>query len=369
MERSPPVRHASQSSTSGHLVHLVAGCWADGGGLSELVAAIALAQAQLGHRVSLLFLGGQAEHPLVEDCRKAGVQVRIFRRSMPHVLYFSWELFRGLTAELRGAQHLYLYSCWTFPVWWGACCAQKLGVPYSVSPQGCLDPVRRAYGRIRKLLAWYCFDRRLLSHAVWLHATAQTEAGWMRDALGATCPPIREIPNGVDGALFDSVPAQPRTQTILYLGRLHPLKGIDLLLEAWEKIAPSPDWELVIAGPADGYTLPETPAVRRLPPCYGADKVRLLKSAAIFVLPTRSENFGIVVAEALWCRTPVICTKGAPWEVLGEYWTEISADALATALKTLMALTPEAREAQFKSRFDEAAEVYNWQTIARQLLP
>lgn len=359
----------STSNARSHLVHLVAGCWADGGGLSELVAATALAQAQLGHKVSLLFLGGQAEHPLVESCRKAGVRVRVFRRSWPRVIYFSREMLVGLDAELRGAAHLYLYSCWTFPVWWGAYRARVLGVPYSVAPQGCLDPVRRAYGKFRKLLAWHCFDRALLCRATWLHATATSEAGWMRDALGAACPPIRVIPNGVDGACFDAVPAQPRTQTVLYLGRLHPLKGLDLLLEAWEKIAPSSDWQLLIAGPEDGYELPPSANVCRLPPCYGADKVRLLKSASIFILPTRSENFGIVVAEALWCRTPVICTKGAPWEVLGEYWTEISAEGIATALKALMALTPEEREAQFKPIFDRAAMDYNWQTIATALLP
>lgn len=360
---------ATPDTSSAQLVHLVAGCWADGGGLSELVAATALAQAQLGHRVTLLFLGGQAEHPLVEACREAGVRVRIFQRSIPQVIYFSREMWRDLDDELRGAAHLYLYSCWTFPVWWGAYRARVLGVPYSVAPQGCLDPVRRAYGKGRKLLAWYCFDRALLQRAAWLHATAESEAAWMREALGDACPPIRVIPNGVDGANFDAVPPQTRTKSVLYLGRLHPLKGLDLLLEAWQQVAPSPEWELIIAGPEDGYAVPELPGVRRLPPCYGADKVRLLKSAALFVLPTRSENFGIVVAEALWCRTPVICTKGAPWSVLGEYWTDISADALARALRVLMGLTPEAREAAFKPLFDSAPRIYSWREIARRLLP
>lgn len=359
----------SATPTTRTLVHLVAGCWANGGGLSELVAATALAQAQLGECVTLLFLDGQAEHPLVEACRQAGVRVRIFHRSAPHIIYFSGEMLRELKDELRHATHLYLYSCWTFPVWWGAHCARSLGVSYSVAPQGCLDPVRRAYGKLRKLLAWYCFDRALLRQATWLHTTAQREAEWMQDALGRQCPPVRIIPNGVDATCFDAVPPQKRSQTVLYLGRLHPLKGLDLLLEAWQKLAPSADWELLIAGPDDGYALPEVPNVRRLPPCYGADKVKLLKSASIFILPTRSENFGIVVAEALWCRTPVICTKGAPWEILGDYWTEISAEALATALHKLMSLTPAEREARFAPLFNTAASTYNWRTIAQSLLP
>lgn len=358
------------TKTAETLVHLVAGCWADGGGLSELVAATALAQAELGHRVVLLFLGGQQEHPLVAACRKAGVSVTVFPRTQPHVIYFSKQLFQTLDDYLIGAKHLYLYSCWTFPIWWGAYRARRLGVPYSVAPQGCLDPVRRAYGKGRKWLAWSCFDRHLLAHAAWLHATAEMEASWMKAALGAACPPIRIVPNGVDGALFDAVPPQPRTKTVLYLGRLHPLKGLDLLLEAWQKVcATFADWELVIAGPDDGVALPALPNVRRLPPCYGEDKVRLMRTASVMVLPTRTENFGIVVAEALWCRTPVICTKGAPWSSLGDMWVEISADAIATALRTLLSATTEMREARFQHLFDAAPTSYHWHAIARKLLP
>lgn len=359
----------TESDRSSPLVHLVAGCWANGGGLSEVVVSLALAHARLGRHVTLLFLDGAPGHPLVETCRKAGVTVKIFRRSAPHRLFFSWEMARTLDKFLHGAAHLYIHSSWTFPVWWGAFRARRLGVPYSVAPHGCLDPVRRAYGKVRKLLAWHCFDRYLLQRAAWLHATASTEATWMREALGKTCPPIRIVPNGVDETAFDAVSEQPHTKTVLYLGRLHPLKGLDLLLEAWQKIAPPSDWELLIVGPNEGVSLPQSPNVRILPPRYGADKVRLLKQASIFVLPTRSENFGIAVAEALWCRTPVICTKGAPWEILGEYWVDISAEALAEALKKLIGSPPEKREAQFKGLFDRAKTAYNWRTIAEELLP
>ena len=364
------MQKASQkrSSTAGRLVHLVAGCWANGGGLSELVAATALAQAQLGKAVTLLFLDGAAEHPLVAACRAAGVHVRIFKRSRPHVLYFSWEMMGQLDAFLADAAHLYLYSCWTFPIWWGAFRARRLGLSYSVAPQGCLDPVRRAYGKVRKRLAWWCFDRFLLTHAAWLHATAENEAGWMRAALKTRCPPIRVVPNGVECSVFDAVPAQQRAKMVLYLGRLHPLKGLDLLLDAWQRARIPEGWELVIAGPQEGVSLPTLPYVRYLPPQYGKDKVRLLKQASLFILPTRTENFGIVVAEALWCRTPVICTQGAPWEVLGRYWVEISAEAIANAMEHLINLSPEAREKDFRALFDAAPKTYNWLAIADKLL-
>ena len=350
-----------------HLLHLVAGCWADGGGLSELVAATVLAQARAGFRVTLAFLGGQPEHPLVRDCRRAGATVWVFPRSKPHCLYFSRAMLRVLPRLVRRATTVRIYSLWTFPVWWAATLARLYAVPYAIAPQGCLDPVRRAYGRLRKTLAWLCFDRWALAGAAWLHATSRAEAGWMRDALGRRCPPIRVIPNGVDGDLLDAVPDRPRTQTFLFLGRLHPLKGLDLLAEAWRLADLGPAWRLVVAGPADGAEPPYAPGIEVLGPLYGEAKARALKSAACLVLPTRSENFGIVVAEALWCRTPVICTKGAPWPELGEYWVDVSAEALADALRRFAALTPAAREARFAPLFAAARERFAWPALARAL--
>lgn len=350
-----------------HLLHLVAGCWADGGGLSELVAATVLAQARAGFRVTLAFLGGQPEHPLVRDCRRAGATVWVFPRSKPHCLYFSRAMLRVLPRLVRRATTVRIYSLWTFPVWWAATLARLYAVPYAIAPQGCLDPVRRAYGRLRKTLAWLCFDRWALAGAAWLHATSRAEAGWMRDALGRRCPPIRVIPNGVDGDLLDAVPDRPRTQTFLFLGRLHPLKGLDLLAEAWRLADLGPAWRLVVAGPADGAEPPYAPGIEVLGPLYGEAKARALKSAACLVLPTRSENFGIVVAEALWCRTPVICTKGAPWPELGEYWVDVTAEALADALRRFAALTPAAREARFAPLFAAARERFAWPALARAL--
>lgn len=350
-----------------HLLHLVAGCWADGGGLSELVAATVLAQARAGFRVTLAFLGGQPEHPLVRDCRRAGATVWVFPRSKPHCLYFSRAMLRVLPRLVRRATTVRIYSLWTFPVWWAATLARLYAVPYAIAPQGCLDPVRRAYGRLRKTLAWLCFDRWALAGAAWLHATSRAEAGWMRDALGRRCPPIRVIPNGVDGDLLDAVPDRPRTQTFLFLGRLHPLKGLDLLAEAWRLADLGPAWRLVVAGPADGAEPPYAPGIEVLGPLYGEAKARALKSAACLVLPTRSENFGIVVAEALWCRTPVICTKGAPWPELGEYWVDVSAEAIADALRRFAAMSPADREARFAPLFAAARERFAWPALARAL--
>lgn len=349
------------------VLHVAAGCWAEGGGLSEAVAWLAYEQARLGLRVTLVFLDCLPEHPMVARCREAGVQVRTFRCRPRNPLFLSFGLLMALPRLVREAERVCIHGCWTFPVWWAARCARKARVPYVVIPHGSLDPVRRAHGRLRKALAWRLFDRRTLRGADLLHATSEREAQWLREALGAACPPIRVVPLGVDGATLDGVPPQPRTNVFLFLGRLHPLKGLDLLAEAWDKAGLWPAWELHVVGPKDGATLPTLPGLRVLPPCHGADKARALRSATCLVLPTRSENFGLVVAEALWCRTPVICTQGAPWPELGDFWVETSTEALADALRRMAALTPKAREARFAPLFDAARKRFSWRTCAAAL--
>ncbi len=348
-------------------LHVCAGCWASGGGLSEVVAHLLLAQAQLGLHVGLVYLDDHPPHPLLKRCRALGVALFPLRRRLRDPFFFSWAMLRQLPTLVLQSKHLIIHGAWTFPVYWAARCARKAQIPYTLIPHGALNPLMRRHGRLRKQLLWTLCDGRTYRHAERIHAASDWEAQWIRDALRPhTCPPLIETPLGVDGDCLDAVPAQPRTKTFLYLGRNHPLKGIDLLLRAWEKAALGDEWQLHLAG-ADTFPAPLPPNVHTLGPLHGEAKARALKSAACLILPTRSESFGLVIAEALWCQTPVICTQGAPWRELGDFWVETTVDALADALKRFVALTPEARTQHFAPLFASARERFHWTTIARRL--
>jgi glycosyltransferase involved in cell wall biosynthesis len=160
------------------------------------------------------------------------------------------------------------------------------------------------------------------------------------------------------------------------LSRLHPTKGLDLLIEAWRRVAPAfPGWHLLIAGPPGGaYQAAMERQAARLGllasltfcgPLYERDKDAALRHAAVLVLPSRSENFGLSAAEALACGVPVITTRGTPWAgVVGArdpavpepfpdgiaagrcgWWVEASADGLAGALREAMGLDAATRRA------------------------
>lgn len=163
--------------------------------------------------------------------------------------------------------------------------------------------------------------------------------------------PVAIIPNGIDiPSPIEKTPGGMRT--LLFLGRIHPVKGLDMLLPAWGSVQVCfPDWELRIIGPDNGGYLDKMRSlasklglmrVEFFGPLFGAEKWQAYAEADLFVLPTCSENFGMSVAEALASGMPAIVTRGAPWSGLSGYgagwWVEPSRDALVASLENAMAL-------------------------------
>jgi len=143
-------------------------------------------------------------------------------------------------------------------------------------------------------------------------------------------------------------------RTVLFLSRIHPKKGIEILIEAWSKLDISirQNWQIKIAGNGDdNYILNLKKLIEDMGleneifiigPQFNLDKLNVLQTSDLFVLPTYSENFGIVVLEALANCIPVITTKGAPWEDLkihgAGWWIDIGVDPLVIALTEALQL-------------------------------
>ncbi len=332
------------------ILHVVAGIWKNSGGLAELVLGFAVYQKRAGHAVAVAFVDGD-RHPLLDRAAAEGVAVHAFKPSFPGLLFFSREMFGGLEPLVEAADTVHVHSNWTFPVWRACALALRHRKTLAMSPQGCLDPTRLAFSAWKKRLAGLCFDRRYLRRASFIHATCAAEA----QAIAAYSPgtPIRVIPNGINADFFSGetdpdfwntlLPRAKGKKILLYLGRLHPLKGLGELIRAWhilqqrqldpKLILPSrnvsevvDEWHLVIAGPDEQGTrdrlreqirlLGLERSVSLLGPMLGEERHAAMAGAALFVLPTRHDNFAIAVAEALYCRTPAVSTAGAPWAEL-----------------------------------------------------
>lgn len=345
--------------------------------------------ARQGHQVALAIVS-RSDEPLSAAASKAessGVQIVRFRPSAPAALFFSWDMTRGLARLAEKADVVHVHSQWTFPVWWACRCAITRGKPLVLSPQGALDPVRLAHSSWKKA-AVGVFDRWCLRRATVIHVTTKAEGDWVcRYLEPAPHPPIAEIPNGVEVKPSTKEPQPPeRLRTMLYLGRLHPLKGLTVLLEAW-KIAAPIGWQLLIAGP-DSHgmraklerqirqlALPiatdaAAGGVRIVGPMYEHEKEMAIRDSDVVVLPSLSENFGIVVAEALAAATPVITTKATPWEAIaGEcgWWVDTDARSIAGAIQSAVQLTDaERRELGARGRVLVQSR-YTWAAVGRQM--
>ena len=144
-----------------------------------------------------------------------------------------------------------------------------------------------------------------------------------------------------------------RKKTLLYFSRIAPIKGLDMLADAWMRLESfHREWQLLIVGPGDEVYVNEIKSLFQskikdgsailAEPLYGQDKLDLLKSVDAFVLPTRSENFGIAAQEALAARLPVVCTKGAPWAIIERenagFWVDISNTAITKGLYDMLSM-------------------------------
>jgi len=265
-------------------------------------------------------------------------------------------------------------------------CAQAAGKPYLVSVHGMLEPWARRAKRWKKDIYWNLCEKRNLEEAHCLRALTQAEAGHYRSA-GLRCP-IAVIPNGVDipseitkQAFFDLYPQLQGQKLVLFLGRLHRKKGIDILCESFASICRQhPDAHLILAGPDSEDTKQELETqIRtlgiesRVTFCgmlRGNEKWAALRAANVFVLPSHSEGFSVAVLEAMGAGTPVIVSHQCYFpevESSESGWLiDPEAHALTQVLNECLALS-EAERQRIGSNGRRLAQTrFSWDVVGKQ---
>ena len=255
--------------------------------------------------------------------------------------------------------------------------AARARVPFVVSTRGMLTEWALRFNAGKKKAAWALYQRRDLQSARLFHATAEQELEDIRRA--GLRQPVVLIPNGVE--LPDRARGAPTgaVRKALFLSRIHPKKGLINLARAWAEVRPE-GWELVLAGPDEGGHRAEVERVIRE---LGLEGVRwtgevddrakwdLYYDADLFVLPTFSENFGIVVAESLAAGIPAITTTGTPWSVLEErgcgWWIDTGVEPLVAALEEATSLSDERRLAMGQRGHTYVEEELSWAHVAAEM--
>jgi glycosyltransferase involved in cell wall biosynthesis len=282
-------------------------------------------------------------------------------------------------AESRAVGLIHNHSLWMMPNVYPGQAAGRHGIPLVVSPRGTLAERAMQSGSSLKRVFWPLIQRSALGSTTCFHATAEAECEDIR-RMGFR-QPVAIIPNGIDiPKLLPKLASNLRT--LLFLGRVHPIKGLDMLLPAWRAVQDRfPDWQLQIVGPDNsGYLTQMQRLASQLKlqrtefsgPLYGDEKWRAYAQADLFVLPTYSENFGMAVAEALATGAPAIVTKGAPWGGLARkgagWWIDIGLDPLVACLEDALARSSnDLRGMGLRGRAWMAAE-YSWEHIGQQMV-
>ncbi|PHY12804.1 glycosyl transferase [Caulobacter sp. B11] len=312
-----------------------------------------------------------------------------WRRALEHYGYAP-NLVPWLRANIGSYDTVIVDGLWNYAPFAASRVLPDGKTPYFVFPHGMMDPwFRRTYPlkHLAKQAFWLFGEGRLLAGARSAFFTCEEERREARGqffghpyretviSFGTSAPPLHTT--GQDTAFRAALPALDTRPYLLFLSRIHAKKGCDLLVEAFARVAADhPSVDLVVAGPdqAGLRASLEALAARRgvaarihwAGPLYGNAKWGALYGADAFILPSHQENFGIAVAEALGCGTPVLISNKV------NIWREIdtagaglvepdTADGAETLLRRWFATTQaekatmrEAARSLFKDQFNVA---------------
>jgi len=377
----------------------------NGGGLFEVQLSLAKQFVNLEQQVSVY--GMRDEHYATDSTRWLPIVPQIFEASNFFNFGYTSLLSKAILASSLDVLHL--HTLWKYSSIVTHSWSVKTAKPYIVTPHGMLEPWALKNSKLKKMVARFLYENRMLRNAGCLQAFTSKELGDLRN-IGLKNP-IAVIPNGIDLpeapplALSERSNQMNGRKFILFLGRIHPKKGLLHLVRAWKQVVANcpnaSSWKLAIAGwnqighqeelmlecgslglrtydsapkdfPKEIANLPSEPSVHFLGPCFGADKNLLYSLASGFVLPSFSEGLPLTVLEAWANRVPSIisvhCNLSESGDTGASIVTAADVESVANALFRLIDSKEGYRQsiADMGRRFVE--EKHQWPLIATRML-
>jgi glycosyltransferase involved in cell wall biosynthesis len=361
------------------------------GGPPRSIHALCRAQRTAGADVRVVTTSANGDGELGDEIvargEYDGIPVHYCARAWPRSIFYAPSLASVVANELRDADVLHIHGLWNAAVWSAASVARHQKRPYVLSPRGMLAPAALDHDAWRKKLVYPVTDRRVVRDAARLHATSRTEFDDLTSLTESSR--VVYVPNGVElpppdagdaGAARARFRLPAEAPLVLFLGRIHPIKRLDLLAAAFDFVLQQhPQAHLVIAGPdEEGHRAQVAPLFTR----YGgsvtwtgrvddAGKRQLLDAAAVLVMCSNSESFGMSVAEAMAAGKPVVVTRTCPWPDVESHgaglWVEQTPDAIAAGINAVLSDRAAARTMGARGRSLVEAQ-YSWTHAASSLI-
>jgi poly(glycerol-phosphate) alpha-glucosyltransferase len=349
------------------------------GGVHASVCRLGLSLGDAG-AVQLQVLGLRDEHTDEDIGQWSPLPTRAFPVHGPRQFGYAPQLRRALFD--LDADIVLNHGLWMYPSVASLAWHRRTRRPFIANPHGMLDEWAVKNSRWKKRLAGLLYENPTLQRAACIRALCPAEARSIR-AYGLRNP-ICVIPNGIDlPATLPNTPPpwagqiEPGRKVMLYLGRLHPKKGLSNLLRAWTQVAAC-DWDLVIVGWGQGGHEEELKSLARelgidrrvhfLGAQFGAAKASAYHHADAFVLPSFSEGLPMVVLEAWAYARPVLmtpeCNLPEGFEAGAALRIETGVDSIARGLRDLFARSEAERLALGARGRRLVAEHFAWPGLA-----
>lgn len=372
-----------------HIAHIVPTLDESYGGTAITALNLGESQAKIGEQVSYWATGEKKSSQGVVAAKDS---VFLYRTQWPHRWFRSSGFVRGLKERIDSIDILQTHGIWQYTSYAAAKIARKADVPYIIRPTGVFMHSWR-YQTAKKQIYSYLFGNRMIKGAACFHVASEQEAEGCK-AAGFRIP-ITIVPNGVNPKDFEDLPEPFEIEekwpvfkdrlVVLFLSLISPVKGLDQCLPAIKSIIETGKYKellFVIAGPDyHGYRSIVEGSVKNndleshvlfTGMVKGKEKIGLFRRADIFILPSYSENFGLVVAEALACGTPVITTTGTPWKAIENieagFWVPPERNAFFEAFQHLLDKSEDVREAMGSRGREYILKNYTWENAAHKMI-
>ena len=265
------------------------------------------------------------------------------------------------------------HSFWLYPVHISSITARRRNTPCVIAPRGTFYPEALTYSKWKKRIFMQLWFKKDLQYATCLHATCKQELEHIRN-FGLKNP-VAVIPNPIIISGETTIEKQPKKQ-IGFIGRLHSIKNIETLIHAFDR-AKTDEYELVIMGGGDTEYVQMLKNISKKNIKFvgfleGKAKDNIISDFSYIILPSHSENFGMVVPEALIKGIPVIASKGTPWEELNTYhcgwWVDNDVDTLAATIETAINTPENERQQMGENGRRLVMENYSQEVVAKKMI-
>jgi len=324
-------------------------------------------------------------------CESNNIEIVSTKFQGPKFLRFSYKLSNLIKNNLTPNTIIHTQSLWNYPPFCAFKISEKFKIPLVVSIRGNLYDWNLKKSKWKKDLAMTFFQMNMLNNASCIHATEINELKAIRN-LGIKTP-IALIPNGIETKEFEKLPSKKSSivdleldenkKYLLFMSRIDPKKGLEYLINSFIELEKKyKNWDIIIAGPVYNKKYFDDilkkikdnnidSKVHIFDMVTGLKRLQIFSISDLFILPAHTENFGMVIGEAMASKIPVITTTGTPWKILNEqnagWCVDLSQKNITASIELAFNKDSKELEKMGEKCYSIIKNEFTWDSVAEKM--